>query len=228
MTNDGFLLIDKGVGITSRKVDNLLQKKFHLRSVGHLGTLDPFASGLLLIALGKATKALSFFSESKKTYQACLRLGQATSTGDTDGEALETQEVPSFSKEEILSALNSFLGKSKQLPPMTSAIKKDGVALYKLAHQGVTVERKSRDIEIHEIKLLGVDLPRIYFEATVSSGTYIRVLGEDIAKALGSIGHLENLRRTKIDLFDVKDAKTIEEVWEGDLRDPIDFIPYVF
>lgn len=224
--SDGFLLIDKEVGVTSRKVDNLLQKKFSVSSVGHLGTLDPFASGLLLVAVGKATKALSFFQESTKTYVACLLLGTETTTGDKDGEIKSECDVPSFTKEQITGVLSSFLGKGKQLPPMTSAIKKDGVALYKLAHKGIEIEREERDIEIFSIKLLALDLPRVYFEVCVSSGTYIRVLGEDIAKRLGTIGHLEELRRTKIDDFDVAKAKKVDDLSETDFLDPIGFIPY--
>lgn len=220
----GILLVDKEAGMTSRKVDNLLQKKFLTKKVGHLGTLDPFATGLLIVAVGKATKCLPFLDSSSKTYEAELLLGSKTSTGDLEGEEILRKDPKIHEKQEIEETLSSFLGESTQIPPMSSAIKVDGVALYKLAHKGQEIERKPRKIVISSIRLLSQEGPRIRFEAEVSSGTYIRTLGEDIAERLGEVGHLVSLRRTKIGSVDVRKAKRIAEVSEGDLLNPLPFI----
>ena len=220
----GILLVDKEAGMTSRKVDNLLQKRFLTKKVGHLGTLDPFATGLLIVAVGKATKCLPFLDSSFKTYEAELLLGSKTSTGDLEGEEILRKDPRIHEKQEIEETLSSFLGESTQIPPMSSAIKVDGVALYKLAHKGQEIERKPRKIVISSIRLLSQEGPRIRFEAEVSSGTYLRTLGEDIAERLGEVGHLVSLRRTKIGSVDVRKAKRIAEVSEGDLLNPLPFI----
>ena len=220
----GILLVDKEAGMTSRKVDNLLQKRFLTKKVGHLGTLDPFATGLLIVAVGKATKCLPFLDSSSKTYEAELLLGSKTSTGDLEGEEILRKDPRIHEKQEIEETLSSFLGESTQIPPMSSAIKVDGVALYKLAHKGQEIERKPRKIVISSIRLLSQEGPRIRFEAEVSSGTYLRTLGEDIAERLGEVGHLVSLRRTKIGSVDVRKAKGIAEVSEGDLLSPLPFI----
>ena len=220
----GILLVDKEAGMTSRKVDNLLQKRFLTKKVGHLGTLDPFATGLLIVAAGKATKCLPFLDSSSKTYEAELLLGSKTSTGDLEGEEILRKDPRIHEKQEIEETLSSFLGESTQIPPMSSAIKVDGVALYKLAHKGQEIERKPRKIVISSIRLLSQEGPRIRFEAEVSSGTYLRTLGEDIAERLGEVGHLVSLRRTKIGSVDVRKAKRIAEVSEGDLLNPLPFI----
>ena len=220
----GILLVDKEAGMTSRKVDNLLQKRFLTKKVGHLGTLDPFATGLLIVAVGKATKCLPFLDSSSKTYEAELLLGSKTSTGDLEGEEILRKDPRIHEKQEIEETLSSFLGESTQIPPMSSAIKVDGVALYKLAHKGQEIERKPRKIVISSIRLLSQEGPRIRFEAEVSSGTYLRTLGEDIAERLGEVGHLVSLRRTKIGSVDVRKAKRIAEVSEGDLLNPLPFI----
>lgn len=217
-------MVDKEAGMTSRKVDNLLQKRFLTKKVGHLGTLDPFATGLLIVAVGKATKCLPFLDSSSKTYEAELLLGSKTSTGDLEGEEILRKDPRIHEKQEIEETLSSFLGESTQIPPMSSAIKVDGVALYKLAHKGQEIERKPRKIVISSIRLLSQEGPRIRFEAEVSSGTYLRTLGEDIAERLGEVGHLVSLRRTKIGSVDVRKAKRIAEVSEGDLLSPLPFI----
>ena len=220
----GLLLIDKGEGVTSRYVDNRIQRLFHTRKVGHLGTLDPFATGLLIVAVNEATKYLPFLPDEDKTYVASLRLGIKTSTGDKTGEQIETLEVPNLTKEKVVEALNSFLGESEQLPPMTSAIKVDGTALYKLAHKGEEIERKKRKIFVHEIGLLSMEGDTITFYAKVSKGTYMRVLGEDIAVVLGTVGYLESLRRTKVGDITLEKAIKLEDVKEEDLVNPADFV----
>lgn len=222
----GILLIDKPSGVTSRYVDNRFQWVFATRKVGHLGTLDPFATGLLIVAVGESTKYLPFLRDEEKTYQATLKLGCRTDSGDYTGEAIEEAEVPELTSGEIEKVLSSFLGESTQIPPMTSAIKKDGKPLYKYARAGEEIEREPRPIYIHSIRLISYEKPLLAFEATVSKGTYIRTLGEDIAKALGTLGHLTELRRLAIGPFRVNDAVTMDEAGEKDLRIPADFVEY--
>jgi tRNA pseudouridine55 synthase len=207
----GCLLINKRVGVTSRHEVNEVSHRLHEKKCGHIGTLDPFASGLLIILVGKATKISPFLERHNKTYVASLKLGQKTDTGDLTGNVIEEKEVPTLSKEEIEKVLNSFLGESKQIPPMYSALKKDGKPLYEYARKGEEVERKARDINIFDIKLISFDKDIITFAVKVSKGTYIRTLGEDIAEKLGTVGHLVELERTMIDNFNVKDAIRSEE-----------------
>ena len=209
---DGVLLIDKERGWTSRDVCNKLQNIFNTKSVGHLGTLDPFAEGLLAVTLNKANKIMQFTEDFKKIYVADLLLGVETSSGDLTGEVVSTKEVKQFTKEEVETALNKFLGKIKQIPPMTSAVHYQGRKLYEIYHEGEVVEREPREVEIYDIKLISYQDNHIVFEATVSKGTYIRVLGEDIAKELGTVGHLVKLVRTKVGFLDLKDAIKLKEV----------------
>ena len=220
LMNDGILFIDKPEGMTSRQVDNAIGKLFHTRKVGHLGTLDPFATGLLIIGVNKGNKFLPYLGDETKTYLARLKLGEATSTGDHTGEVVEQVDIPVLTMQDIKACLDSFLGQGQQIPPMTSAIKQDGVALYKLAHQGQEVERKPRDIVIYSIHPIYFESPYLDFTCTVSSGTYIRVLGEDIAKKLGSVGHLVALRRTSIGKHLLSLAKPLEEITADDLLEP--------
>ena len=221
---DGILLLDKEEGMTSRKVDNLIAKKFLNKKVGHLGTLDPFATGLLLVAVGKATKFLPYLDSSFKTYIAKLVLGKKTDTGDLTGNFIEEKEIQSLDKALIERVFAGFLGMSYQLPPMTSAIKIDGVPLYKLAHKGKIKEREKRQIEIKELSCLEFGENYIVFKAQVSSGTYIRTLGEDIAEKLGSVGYLESLRRVEIGSIPVSRAKKLDELAEGDFLSPSPFV----
>ncbi len=221
---DGILLLDKEAGMTSRKVDNLIAKKFQNKKVGHLGTLDPFATGLLLVAVGKGTKFLPYMDSSYKTYLAKLVLGKKTSTGDLTGEFIDAKDVPNLNKTVIEEVFAGFLGFSYQLPPMTSAIKIDGVPLYKLAHKGQSKERKKRLIEVKELSCLEMGDDYLVFKAKVSSGTYIRTLGEDIAEKLGSLGYLESLRRVEIGSIKVDMAKPLDELSETDFVSPSAFI----
>ncbi len=213
MQNGGLLLIDKKAGETSREVDNHIGRRFNTRKVGHLGTLDPFATGLLIVAVNNGTKFLPYLKDEEKTYEAILSLGKKTSSGDNTGELIEEKEVHDLSKEEIEDALSSFLGTSEQIPPMTSAKKIDGKPLYKLAHQGLSIDRKPIKIEIYEAKLNNYDKERqtVDFSVKVSKGTYIRTLGEDLAEKLNTVGHLISLRRTSIGNINVKDAKDINK-----------------
>ena len=209
---NGFYLIDKDVDWTSRDVCNKIQHLLHVKKVGHTGTLDPFATGLLVVSVGNGTKAGTFLEDFDKEYEATLVLGKKTSTGDLKSEVVATEEVPSLCEEQVRKVLKSLLGTQQQIPPMTSAIHHNGVKLYELAHQGIEVERESRTVEIKELELLELSENILKFRAKVSKGTYIRVLGEDIAKQLGTVGYLSSLRRISVGPYSVKDAIKFEEV----------------
>lgn len=223
--NDGLILLDKDIGLTSRKADNIIAHSLHLKKVGHLGTLDPFASGLLVIAVNKGTKFLPYLEDGEKEYEATLKLGYHSSTGDPDGEITKSNDpIPSFDEEKIKSVFLKFLGKQMQLAPLTSAHKVDGVAMYKYAHKGVEMERKSYPIEIFSLELVSFSEDEISFRVKASKGTYIRVLGEDIAKELGSVGYLTSLRRTKIGKLSVEDAVKLDVLSSEDIIDPTPLI----
>ena len=209
---NGLLLINKRINVTSRSVDNKIQRLFHTRKVGHLGTLDPFASGLLIIAVNGGTKALPFIDDSFKTYEATLCLGKKTSSGDLTGEVIEEKEVGDIKEEDILKVFESFIGESEQIPPMTSALHHDGQRLYDLSRKGIEVDRKSRKIVINSLKLISFSKNCVKFEVNCSRGTYVRTLGEDIAERLGTVGYSSELERTMIDNFNVKDAIKAEDV----------------
>lgn len=223
MPKQGIVLLDKEAGMTSRKVDNVLQHRF-LAKVGHLGTLDPFATGLLIVGVGKGTKFFPYLDGSRKSYLASLSLGKKTSTGDPEGEVTETKEVPPLDASLVQKAMDSFLGEGEQLPPMTSAIKQNGVALYRLARKGEEVERKPRKVHIYSFQLLRLQNNAVDFLCEVSEGTYIRVLGEDLAEKLGTVGHLESLRRLSIGKIDLRYAKKLADLTEDDILDPTLFL----
>lgn len=224
MNENGLVLIDKEEGMTSRFIDNQIGKLFLTRKVGHLGTLDPFATGLLIVGVRKGTKFFPYLPEGKKRYQATLVLGAKTLTGDKEGELLFKKEVPDLEKSTILRVFEGFLGKSLQKPPLYSAIKVDGKPLYKYARENKTVERKEREIEIYSLKLLSLEGNKISFEALVKKGTYIRVLGEDIAQKLGTYGYLESLRRLEDAGVSVSKAKRLSEITKEDILDPTPFL----
>lgn len=213
----GFLFIDKEDDFTSSDVDRYLRKNLQGYKAGHLGTLDPFATGLLIVGINDGCKFLPLLDDSYKTYIAKLKLGEKTDTADNRGTILERRDVRSYSKEEINAVLKSFLGKNKQMTPMYSARHKDGIKLYQLARKGITVSRDLIDIDIKEIELSSYEDDIITFKASVSKGTYIRTLGEDIASRLDTIGHLISLRRMSIGKYDVSIAKRVREVKEEDI-----------
>ena len=221
---NGIILLDKAAGLSSRDVDDALEKLYGTKKVGHLGTLDPFATGLLVIGLNRGTKFLPYLDDSKKSYIATLKLGFSSSTGDPEGVLSETGDLPELDGAMISEKLHSFLGKSEQLPPMTSAIKVHGEALYKAAHRGEEVARKPRSIEIYSLNLISYEKGSLVFTCTVSRGTYIRVLGEDIAKALGTKGYLTSLRRLSIGSFLLEQAKPLSAIGEADVLDPTLFV----
>ncbi|MBP5216639.1 MAG: tRNA pseudouridine(55) synthase TruB, partial [Bacilli bacterium] len=223
---DGLLLLDKEVGLTSRAVDNRIQKKFQQKKVGHLGTLDPFASGLLILALGKATKSLPYLLDERKSYLAQIKLGYQSDTGDCTGVISGDGSYTKLDIDTINKALKSLLGKQMQIPPMTSAIKVGGKPLYELAHQGKTIEREPRAIEVYSAELVHYQEDLLDVSFTVSKGTYIRTLGEELAKRLGTIGYLTELRRTAVGDLSIQQAKKLDELSEEDLIDPSTLIPF--
>ena len=209
---DGFLLIDKESDYTSRDVCNIIAKIFDAKKVGHAGTLDPFATGLLIVALNNATKTLSYIEGQYKTYEATLMLGKKTKTGDLTGEVVVTKDVPSINQKEIESVFQSLIGDIEQTVPITSAVHVNGRKLYHYAHLNQEVELPKRIVNIKSLELIEFDNETIKFKATVSKGTYIRTLGETIAEKLGTVGHLVALRRTEILDLDVSKAKKIKEL----------------
>jgi tRNA pseudouridine55 synthase len=210
------LLLDKPLGFSSNQA--LQKAKWLLRAdkAGHTGTLDPLATGVLPLCFGAATKFSQQHLDADKRYSATLRLGQATSTGDAEGEVVTTADVPALTQADLNALAQRMLGPQQQLPPMYSALKKDGKALYEYARAGQTVEREPRSIEIFKLNMaLALDdqgFPAIQFDASCSKGTYIRTLGEDIAKALGTVGHLLALRRTHTGNFREADCITVEQL----------------
>ena len=221
---NGFLLIDKESGYTSRDVCNIIAKIFDAKKVGHAGTLDPFATGLLIVGINNATKALTFIEGQYKTYEATLLLGSKTSSGDHTDEIIETKPVPSLVKDEIEVTFKSLLGEHEQTVPITSAVHVNGRKLYQYAHLNQEVELPKRTVEIKELKLISFNENEIKFETTVSKGTYIRVLGETIAERIGTVGHLTSLRRTKILDIDVNGATKIKDLTEDKLLPIADII----
>ena len=213
----GSLLINKEIGLTSRQEVNKISHKLGEKKAGHIGTLDPFANGLLIVLLGSSTKISPFLEVMDKTYLATLKLGSKTSTGDLTSEVVETKEIPELTKEEISKVLQGFLGKSTQIPPIFSALKVNGQPMYKYARKGIEIERKPREIEVFKIYLVNYEKDEITFLAKVSKGTYIRTLGEDIAEKLGTVGHLTKLTRTEIGPYSLMNAKKSSEVTEQDL-----------
>ena len=213
----GSLLINKEIGLTSRQEVNNVSHRLGEKKAGHIGTLDPFADGLLIVLLGSSTKISPFLEVMDKTYIATLKLGSKTNTGDLTGEVVETKEIPELTKAKINNVLNTFLGKNTQIPPIFSALKVNGQPMYKYARKGIEIERKPREIEIFKIYLVSFEKDEITFLTKVSKGTYIRTLGEDIAERLGTVGHLTKLTRIEIGPYSLKDAKKSSEVNEEDL-----------
>lgn len=206
----GVFLLNKPLGISSNGALQKVRWLFRAQKAGHTGALDPLASGLLPICLGEATKFSHYLLDSTKRYQTTIKLGNSTTTGDVEGEIFLEKEVPELTEEKILEALTKFTGDILQVPPMYSALKKDGRPLYELARQGIEIEREARPIHIFAIELLSYTHDSITLDITCSKGTYIRVLGEDIAQALNTYGHLTYLHRTQTGQFELIPNYTIE------------------
>ena len=207
----GVLLIDKPQGMTSQQV--VSKVKYLLKSdvddskkAGHTGTLDPMATGLLPICLGEATKFSHYQLDAVKSYQAIIKLGEQTDTGDAEGQIIATIPVPHVTQAMLQSVTEQFLGEIMQVPPMYSALKKDGKKLYELAREGIEVERAARPLTIYQLSLTPLSDQQLQLTVTCSKGTYVRVLAEDIAKALGTLGHLTALRRIQTGDFEIANA----------------------
>jgi tRNA pseudouridine55 synthase len=209
---DGVLLVDKAQGMTSHDVVALVRRKLDFKKVGHCGTLDPLATGLLIVVLGRGTKIQDLLMSEDKEYVGTMQLGAITDSQDADGVTLESRPVPDFAREQLDTAFARYNGDFYQMPPMVSAIKKDGVALYKLARQGKTVEREPRFVHIFAHEILGVRLPEIDFRVVCSKGFYVRTYAHDIGMDLGCGAHLKALRRTKSGRFNLDRAVTVEDL----------------
>ena len=207
---DGVLLIDKASGMTSHDAVAIVRNRLATQKVGHCGTLDPFATGLLLIVVGRGTKIQDLLMSEDKEYVGTMKLGEVTNTQDRDGKIIETHEVGTLDKSVIEGAFAKFHGDFYQIPPMVSAIKKEGVPLYKLAREGKVVEREPRCVHVYAHEIRKVRLPEIDFRVICSKGFYVRTYAHDIGQELGCGAHLSALRRTKSGRFTVDGAVTIE------------------
>lgn len=211
----GVLLVDKAPDMTSHDVVAIARRALNTKKIGHCGTLDPMATGLLMLVIGKATKIQDLLMSEDKVYEGTLTLGQRTSTQDRQGEVLESREVGAYSDEEIRKAFDDLTGEFEQLPPMVSAIKMDGVPLYKLARKGQEVERKLRPVRVTGYDISRVELPEIDFRVECSKGFYVRTYANDIGEALGCGAHLSALRRTNSGKFNLERAVTVAQLKEG-------------
>lgn len=212
---DGFLVINKTKGWTSADVVNKIKGVLNIKKAGHLGTLDPDATGVLPIAIGKATKVIRYINEGDKEYQAVIKLGEKTDTLDAAGKVIETKEIPELDKDKIEKIFKDFIGRISQTPPAYSAVKVDGVRAYELARKGKAVQIKPRDVFIKEISLTKIDIPFIAFNVVCSKGTYIRSLCSDIGERLGTAAHMFSLIRTVSGQFKIRDAVDIDDLEKG-------------
>lgn len=215
---DGVLIINKPKGYTSHDIVNIVKKQLNITKVGHAGTLDPNATGVLPVLIGNATKISKYLIEHDKVYIAELKLGEKSSTGDLEGEIIEKKSVPKLNEDQIKDTLKLFLGKQQQIPPMYSSIKINGKKAYEYARKGLKVEMEPREIEIMNISLMKFQDNIITFKVKCSKGTYIRVLCEDIAKSLGTVGLMKELCRIKVNEFDIKNSVTLDDIKNGNVQ----------
>jgi tRNA pseudouridine55 synthase len=209
---NGILLLDKPLGLSSNAALQRVRRLLGADKAGHVGSLDPLATGMLPICLGEATKVAGDITAARKRYQFTIAFGRRTATGDLEGESVEEAPVPSMTTAQVELALEVFRGSQSQVPPMFSALKRDGQPLYKLARAGLTVERAARHIEISELSVVALGQGQLELTALCSKGTYIRVLAEDIARKLGTCGHVSALRRLYVEPFDFAPMQTLAEV----------------
>lgn len=215
---DGVLIINKPKGYTSHDIVNIVKKELNITKVGHAGTLDPNATGVLPVLIGNATKISKYLIEHDKVYIAELKLGEKSSTGDLEGEIIEKKSVPKLNEDQIKDTLKLFLGKQQQIPPMYSSIKINGKKAYEYARKGLKVEMEPREIEIMNISLIKFQDNIITFKVKCSKGTYIRVLCEDIANSLGTVGLMKELCRIKVNEFDIKNSVTLDDIKNGNVQ----------
>jgi tRNA pseudouridine55 synthase len=211
-TPDGVLRVDKAEGMTSHDVVALIRRKLELKKVGHCGTLDPIATGLLLLTLGRGTKIQDLLMSEDKEYAGTLLLGVTTSTQDREGEIIDEREVPALAEDKIRAAFEKFRGDFYQMPPMVSAIKRGGVPLYKLARQGKVVDREPRLVHVYRYSINRIAIPEIDFSVLCSKGFYVRTYVHDIGEELGCGAHLKSLRRVKSGRFNVDQAISIAQI----------------
>jgi len=198
--------------MTSHDVVAIARRSLNMKKIGHCGTLDPMATGVIILVLGKATKLSEMLMSEDKVYQGTLTFGATTSSQDKQGEILEEKEVPAFTEAQIDDAFNEYVGNFEQIPPMVSAIKKDGVPLYKLARKGKEVKRDPRPVKVSDYKITRIELPEVDFSVECSKGFYVRTYAHDIGQDLGCGAHLSALRRTHSGHFDLSNAITIDEL----------------
>jgi tRNA pseudouridine55 synthase len=209
---DGALLIDKPAGPTSHDVVDAIRRRFQIKKTGHCGTLDPNATGLLVLVLGRGTKLSEKLMANDKVYEGALRLGETTASYDAEGELTGSLPVPPLTLDQLNQEAAAFVGDQMQLPPMVSAVKKDGVPLYKLARKGIEVERKERMIHIYNFRFSKYEEPVGHFRVACTKGTYVRTLAHDLGQKVGCGGHLAALRRIASGKFDVADALPLDRV----------------
>jgi tRNA pseudouridine55 synthase len=209
---DGILLLDKPLGLSSNTALQIVRRLYNADKAGHTGSLDPLATGLLPVCLGEATKLCGYLLDADKRYRARVRLGARTSTGDAEGEVVATSDPGQLSREALEAAIPRFLGEISQVPPMYSALKRDGEPLYRLARAGIEVERQARRVRISELRVLDWTGMEFEFEVACSKGTYVRTLAEDWAGAVGQQGHLSALRRTGLEPFDAAAMVSLEQL----------------
>ncbi len=213
---DGVLIVDKEPAMTSHDVVAIARKTLGMKKIGHCGTLDPMATGLLLLVIGRGTKISELLMSEDKEYIGTISLGASTSTQDKEGEIVAEKEVPDLSEEQIREAFESFKGDFYQIPPMVSAIKKDGVPLYKLARKGQEVKRDPRLVHVYDYEITRVELPEIDFRVVCTKGFYVRTYAHDLGQKLGTLGHLSSLRRTKSGRFNLDRAVTASKLKSGE------------
>ena len=223
-TPDGVLLVDKAAGMTSHDVVAIVRRRLQMKKVGHCGTLDPIATGLLLLTLGRGTKIQDLLMSEDKEYSGTMILGVTTDTQDSAGTVTQERPVPELDEAAVRAAFEKFSGDFYQMPPMVSAIKQGGVPLYKLARQGKTVEREPRLVHVYRYSIDRIALPEIDFTVVCSKGFYVRTYAHDIGEALGCGAHLKNLRRTKSGRFNVDGAITVDELKNSE---PVDILPRI-
>ena len=216
---DGIVLLDKPEGISSNAALQRVRRAFCARKAGHTGSLDPLASGMLPVCLGQATKASALLLDADKTYRFRLALGRSTTTGDREGDSVAAARVPSLDESTVGAATAAFLGESTQVPPMYSALKHEGRRLYRLARAGIEVERPARAVRIERLECTRIGPDWLDFETTCGKGTYVRTLAEDIARALGTVGHVASLRRLGLGPFAAARMRTLEDIEEA-VKDP--------
>lgn len=220
-TPDGVLLVDKAAGMTSHDVVAITRRRLQMKKIGHCGTLDPIATGLLLLTLGRGTKIQDLLMSEDKEYSGTMILGIATDTQDSAGKVTEERPVPPLDEATVRAAFEKYAGDFYQMPPMVSAIKQGGVPLYKLARQGKTVEREPRLVHVYRYSIDRIASPEIDFTVVCSKGFYVRTYAHDIGDALGCGAHLKNLRRTKSGRFSVEGAITVAELKNSE---PVDIL----